>query len=136
MLEILGVLLSLQILSCMGAWVAQLIKRLTSAQVMISWFVGSSSALGSVLTAQILEPASDSVSPSLSAPPPLVLCLCLSLRNKINIKKIFLNFCHVYLRNNSIFSHFFQICVVMNLLKFLMLLILNQLDSQKRHINI
>ena len=30
---------------------------------------------GSVLTAQSLEPASDSVSPSLSAPSPLMLCL-------------------------------------------------------------
>ena len=34
--------------------------------------------LGSVLTAQSLEPASDSVSPSLSAPPSLMLCLSLS----------------------------------------------------------
>ena len=39
-------------------------------------------ASGSVLTAQSLEPASDSVSPSLSAPPLLVLCLSLSLKNK------------------------------------------------------
>ena len=55
-------------------------KRLTSAQVMISRFVGSSPALGSVLTVQGLEPASNSVPPSLSAPPPLALCL--SLKNK------------------------------------------------------
>ena len=48
-----------------GAWVAQSVKHLTSAQVMISWVVGSSSASGSVLTAQSLEPVSDSVSPSL-----------------------------------------------------------------------
>ena len=33
---------------------------------------------GSVLTAQSLEPASDSVCVSLSAPPPLALCLSLS----------------------------------------------------------
>ena len=52
-----------------GAWVAQLVKRLTSAQVMISPFVSSSPASGSVLTAQSLEPVSDSVSPSLSDPP-------------------------------------------------------------------
>ena len=58
-----------------GAWVARLVKRLTSAQVMISPFVSSSPASGSVLTARSLEPASDSVSPSLSAPPPLVLFL-------------------------------------------------------------
>ena len=53
---------------------AQLVKRLTEAQVMISWFVTSSPALGCVLTTQSLEPASDSVSPSLSVPPLLVLC--------------------------------------------------------------
>ena len=66
--------------SC-GPWVAQLGKRPTSAQVMISWFVSSSPMSGSVLTAQSLEPASDFVSP-LSAQPPLVLCLSLSLKNK------------------------------------------------------
>ena len=41
-----------------------------------------SPASGSVLTAGSLEPASDSVSPSLSTPPLLALCLCLSLKNK------------------------------------------------------
>ena len=56
----------------------------TSAQVMISRFMSSSPVLGSVLTAQSLEPALDSVSPSSSAPPPLALsvCVCLSLKNK------------------------------------------------------
>ena len=49
-----------------GPWVAQSVKRPTSAQVMISHFMGSSPASGSVLTAQSLEPVSDSVSPSLS----------------------------------------------------------------------
>ena len=49
------------------------VKWLTSAQVMISQFVGLSPALGLMLTAQSLEPASDSVSPSLSAPPLLTL---------------------------------------------------------------
>ena len=57
---------------------AQSVKRPTSAQFMISQVVGLSPALGSVLTAQSLEPAWDSVSPSLSAPPPLVLVLSLS----------------------------------------------------------
>ena len=47
---------------------AQLVKPLTSAQVMISWFMSSSPASGSVLAAQSLEPASDAVSASLSAP--------------------------------------------------------------------
>ena len=63
-----------------GVWVAQSVERPTSAHIMISRFVSSSPAWGSVLTAQSLEPASDSVSPSLSAPPPLVLSL--SLRNE------------------------------------------------------
>ena len=45
---------------------AQLVKHVTLAQVMISQFVGSSPASGSVLTAQSLELASDSVSPFLS----------------------------------------------------------------------
>ena len=52
-----------------GAWVAQSVKHPTSAQVMISWFVGSRPASGSVLTAQSLESALDPVSPSLSASP-------------------------------------------------------------------
>ena len=65
-----------------GAWVAQSVKHLTSAQVMISQLVGSSPTLGSVLTAQSLEPALDSVSPSLPAPPLLMLCLSVSVKNK------------------------------------------------------
>ena len=62
-----------------GAWVAQLVERSTLAQVMISQLVSLSPVSGSVLTAQSLEPASASVSPTLSAPPPLMLCL--SLKN-------------------------------------------------------
>ena len=62
------------------AWMAQLVKRLTSAQDMISWFVGLSPVLGSVLTAQSLEPASNSVAPSLSLSAPPLFMLCLSLR--------------------------------------------------------
>ena len=68
--------------SVRGAWGAQSVERPTSAQVMISWFVGSSSRSGSVPTARSPEPALDSVSPSLSAPPPLVICLSLSLKSK------------------------------------------------------
>ena len=64
----------------MGTWVAQSVKRPTSAQVMISQFVSLSPVSGSVLTAQSLEPALDSVSPSLSAPPQLVLCLSMCLK--------------------------------------------------------
>ena len=51
-----------------GAWVAQSVKHLTSAQDMISQLVSSGPVSASVLTAQSLGPASDSVSPSLSAP--------------------------------------------------------------------
>ena len=73
-----------------GARVAQSVKRWTSAQVTISWFMGLCPTSDSVLTAQSLEPALDSVSPTLSAPPLLVLCLCLTKRNK-HEKKIFKN---------------------------------------------
>ena len=61
---------------------AQSVKLPTSAQVMISQFMDLSPVSGSVLTAQNLEPVSDSVSPSLSAPPLLSLFL-----SKINTKK-------------------------------------------------
>ena len=57
---------------------AQLVERLTSVRVMISQLVGLSPASGSVLIAQSLEPALDSVSPSLSAFPLLALRLSLS----------------------------------------------------------
>ena len=69
---------------------AQLVPRPTSAQVTISWFMSLSPTSGSVLTAQSLDPASDSVSPSLSAPPHLMLCPSVSLsvsQKQINIKK-------------------------------------------------
>ena len=53
-----------------GAWVARSVKCLTSAQVMISWFVSSSPASGSVLTVwSLLEIL------TLTAPPPLMLSL-------------------------------------------------------------
>ena len=64
-----------------GAWVALSVKRLTSAQVMFSWFVSSSPMLGSVLTAWSLEPASDSLSPSLCPFP----TLALPLKNKLGV---------------------------------------------------
>ena len=60
-----------------GAWVAQSVERPTLAQVRISQFVSSSPVSGSVLTAQSLEPASDSVSPLSTQ---LVLCLSMSLK--------------------------------------------------------
>ena len=58
---------------------AQSVKLPTLAQVTKSWFMSLSPTSGSVLTAQSLEPASDSVSPSLSVPPLLVLSLALAL---------------------------------------------------------
>ena len=69
-----------------GTWVAQLVKCPASAQVMISQSVSLSPMSGSVLTVQSLEPASDSVFPSLSVPPLLGLSLCLSKINKCKIK--------------------------------------------------
>ena len=61
---------------------AQSVRRPTSAQGMISWFVGSSPTSGSVLTAQSLEPASD------SAPPPHLLARSLSLTFSLSLSKI------------------------------------------------
>ena len=55
--------------------------------VMISRFVGSSPELGSVLTAQSLEPASDSVSPSL--PLHHSCSLSLSQKKEVNIETKF-----------------------------------------------
>ena len=67
-----------------GAWVAQSVGRLTSAQVMISQLVSLSPTSGSMLTARSLELASDSVSPSLCPSPAHILCLSLS---KSTLKK-------------------------------------------------
>ena len=61
---------------------AQLVERPTLAQVRVSQFVSLSPALGSVLTARSLEPASDSVSPSLYPFP--AHALSLSVSQKIN----------------------------------------------------
>ena len=54
--------------------------------VMISWFVSLSPASGSVLTAQSLGSASDSVCVSVSVPYPLMLCLPLSLSLSLSQK--------------------------------------------------
>ena len=67
---------------------AQLVKRLTSVQIIISWFGSSSPTSDSGLTAQSLEPASDSVSLSLPAPPSHSVSLSLSLKMKQTFKKI------------------------------------------------
>ena len=61
-----------------GAWVAQSVKHLTvdfgSGHDLKVWFMSSSPASGSIL----MEPAWDWLSPSFSAPPPLVLLFFLS----------------------------------------------------------
>ena len=79
---------------------AQSVKCLTSAQVMISRFLSSSPVLGSGLTAQSLEPALDSVSPSLrlslSVSLSLSLSVSLSLKNK-HLNKLNEN------KNNNVF---------------------------------
>ena len=65
-------------------WLSQL-SVLTSPQIMISQLVSLSPVSGSVLTAQSLEPASDSVSPSLSLCPSPSHALFVSLSlSKIN----------------------------------------------------
>ena len=56
------------------AWLTQSMEHATLDLRVVSL----SPASGSVLTAQSLEPVSDFVSPSLSASPPLMLCLSLS----------------------------------------------------------
>ena len=70
-----------------GAWVARLVKRPTSAHVMISWFMSLSPISGSVLTAWSLKRASDSVSPSLCAPPLVILIH--SFIHSLSLKNIF-----------------------------------------------
>ena len=62
---------------------AQVVEQLTSAQVKISWFMGSDPVLGSVLTAGGLEPALDSVCVSLLLHLPR-LCACALSLSKIN----------------------------------------------------
>ena len=64
-----------------------MVKCPTSAWVMISRFASSSPVWGSALTARSLEPASDSVFPSLCPSP--ACALSLSLKNKYMLKKIF-----------------------------------------------
>ena len=67
-----------------GAWVAQLVKCLTSVRVTLALTVcGFEPRIG--LGADHAEPGACfgfGVSLSLSAPPPLTLCLCLSKINK------------------------------------------------------
>ena len=63
----------------------------TSAQVMISQFVGSSPTSCFMLTAQSLEPASDSVSLSLCPSPTHVLFLSLSLSPSLSLPQELVN---------------------------------------------
>ena len=68
----------LKIFHYRDTWVAQSVECPTPdfIQVRISWFVGLSPTLGSALTA--VEPAWNSLSPPLSAPPLLALDLSFS----------------------------------------------------------
>ena len=68
------------------AWVAQSVKHLTWAQVMISQFVNSSPLSGSVLTAQSLLGI---LCLPLSAPPPTPHTLSLAKINKHFFKLIY-----------------------------------------------
>ena len=76
-----------------GAWGAQAVKRLTSAQVMISVFLSSSLMSGSVLTAPSLDPIPDAVSPFLfpSSTHFFSLSLFLSKKKKPLKKDIIIN---------------------------------------------
>ena len=74
-----------------GTWVAQSVQCLTSAQVVVSWFVGSSPASGSVLMVQSLLGIL-SLSPPLSALS-CVRALSLSITSKLK---------NIYIIRNSI----------------------------------
>ena len=63
-----------------GAWVAQLVERPTSAQVMVLQFMSSSPTSGCVLTNSSEPGACFRFSPP--PPPLLMLCLSLSLKNQ------------------------------------------------------
>ena len=65
-----------------GASVAQVVKCPTSAQITISWLVGSSPEFFIGLSAVSLELTPDTLSPSLSTPPLLAFSLSLSKENK------------------------------------------------------
>ena len=71
-MQIVGFLLISDWFQLLVHWsrVAPSVEYPTLAQIMISWFVGSSPVSGSVLTARNLEPALDSASPSPSLPLP------------------------------------------------------------------
>ena len=73
----------------MGTCVAQSVKRLTLAQVVMSQFMSLSPALGSMLTAQSLEPAAYSMSPFLSSFPSPAHSLFLKINVK-NVQNIFI----------------------------------------------
>ena len=63
-----------------GTWVAELIKRLTAAQVVISRFVSSEFEPRTGVSTVHAEPASDPLPPFLSAPP--LLARSLSVKHK------------------------------------------------------
>ena len=77
---------AIRMLRARDTWVAQLVKRPYVAHVMISWFKGFEPHIG--LAAVSAEPASDPLSPSLSALPPLVLSLKINKLKKKEKKRM------------------------------------------------
>ena len=73
-----------------GTWMAQLVGWPTSAQVTVLWFVGQITVSGFVLNA-CSEPGAcfRFCVPFLLCPPPLVLYLTLSLKNKYMYNNVF-----------------------------------------------
>ena len=96
-----------------GAWVAQSVERLTWAQVMISWFVSSSPASGSVPTARSLGPGFG-FCVSLSLCPTPTRALSLSLSQKSTLKRI-LRRVAVFLKTPLSFPFSLAICLLKRL---------------------
>ena len=91
---------NIHLTGCLGGSVNWTSDLGSGHHLSVPGFMSSRPVSGSVMTAQTLEPASDSVSPSLSAPPLLTFCLFLSKINikiKKNLKRnIYLNHSHTW----------------------------------------
>ena len=92
-----------------GTWVSQSVELPTLSQVMILRFTSLSPTLGSGLTAQSLEPAPDSLSPSLSAPTPLGF-----LSQKLIIKKKFFLTASLNIWTTEMISNWFVLSCIFN----------------------
>ena len=97
-----------------GTWVAQLVKRPTLAQVMISQFPSLSPALGSVLAARSLDLLQILCLP-LSLPPPHLHSVSLSLKKKIiNIKNYIMKFVNIWMDYIIQWTNNFQMTKIMH----------------------